>query len=55
VIAIAQVLEFRNVKDLNNYFEDNLMLNRWEVIPIARMFEVNGKMTSCMTYILVIN
>lgn len=54
---MSRVIEFRNVDELNDYLNNNLMVSRWEVIPISRMFE-NPKtklLTSCMTYVLVMN
>lgn len=54
---MPKVLEFRNVDELNNFLDKNLMVSRWEVIPISRMFEnpTTKLLTSCMTYVLVMN
>jgi hypothetical protein len=54
---MVRVLEFKNVDLLNDYLKDNVMISRFDIIPVSRLFEnPNTKLiTSCMTYVLIMN
>lgn len=54
---MPKVLEFKSVDLLNEYLRNNVMVSKWEIHVVARMFEnPNTKLlTSCMSYILIMN
>lgn len=57
VINMVRIQEFKNVNEINEYFDSHKMMHQFEVIPIERRFiNPNTKMmTSCMTYVLIMN
>ena len=54
---MVEVLEFKNIHDLNDWFENHKIPTQFEVIPIARTFQSpeTKLFVSAMSYILVRN
>jgi hypothetical protein len=56
VIKIVEVLEFKNVKEINEYFNEHVMMKAFDVKPIARQFEhpKTHNMVNAISYVLII-
>lgn len=52
---MVEVLEFKNVEELNDYLEITKFPFNFEIIPISRMFEhpQSKLIVSCITYVLI--
>jgi hypothetical protein len=54
---MAQVKEFRNHTELNDYLRSNPMISEFHIVPIARLFEnpATKLLTNTITYVLIMN
>lgn len=52
---MTEVLEFKNVNEINKFLEGKVMLTRFEVIPVARTFQhpETKLMVNSISYVLV--
>jgi hypothetical protein len=51
-----EVKEFKNVTELQDFIDSHKAISKYEIIPVARMFEhpQSKLIVSCISYILII-
>lgn len=54
---MTKVFEFKNIREIQDYLDNNLIMTRFEIIPVPKMFEhpTTKLIVSCISYILIIN
>lgn len=54
---MVEVLEFKNVDELNRYLEHKVFAHQFDIIPVNKMFEhpQTKLIISCITYVVVIS
>lgn len=53
---MVEVLEFKNITELNDYLRGRKFASEFDIIPIAKMFENDsGKLINVTSYVLVLS